>query len=194
MKRMIKKVLTENYADLTSLPKMSLPKLAAEMLAVGLISSGVQRTATFDDIMEEFQAGMNFKRSPTELQEYFSKFLTSLNKVGGSFAAASSVLQDEWTKAIRRELGFELDFYQPTSKSEERRQHKRQRTDEEDNFDYDDNTTASITKQQSPRSDDIELESRDQSTRPRGKEPAGGRPYKRKVRSGMLLIGNNLVF
>ena len=106
MKRMIKKVLTENYADLTSLPKMSLPKLAAEMLAVGLISSGVQRTATFDDIMEEFQAGMNFKRSPTELQEYFSKFLTSLNKVGGSFAAASSVLQDEWTKAIRRELGF----------------------------------------------------------------------------------------
>ena len=112
MKRMIKKVLTENYADLTSLPKMSLPKLAAEMLAVGLISSGVQRTATFDDIMEEFQAGMNFKRSPTELQEYLSKFLASLNKVGGSFAAASSVLQDEWTKTIRREL----DFYNPTSK------------------------------------------------------------------------------
>ena len=65
------------------------------MFAVGLISSGVQRTATFDDIMEEFQAGMNFKKSPTELQEYFSKFLTSLNKVGGSFAAASNVLQDE---------------------------------------------------------------------------------------------------
>ena len=83
---------------------MSLPKLAAEMFAVGLISSGVQRTAAFDDIMEEFQAGMNFKRSPAELQEYFVKFLTSLNKVGGSFAAASSVLQDEWTEAIRTKL------------------------------------------------------------------------------------------
>ena len=104
MRKIIKKVLTKNYADLTSLPKMSLPKLAAEMFAVGLISSGVQRTATFDDIMEEFQAGMNFKRSPTELQEYFCKFLTGLNKVGGSFAAASSVLQDEWTEAIRTKL------------------------------------------------------------------------------------------
>ena len=109
MRKIIKKVLTENYANLTSLPKMSLPKLPAEMFAVGLImiSSGVQRTATFDDIMEEFQARMNFKRSPAELQEYFVKFLTSLNKVGGSFAAASSLLQDEWTEAIRH--NFTLD-------------------------------------------------------------------------------------
>ena len=69
-----------------------------------------------------------------------------------------------------------------SSQRQERRQHKRQRTDEEDNSDYDDNTTTSITKRQPPRSHDIELESRDQSTRPRGKEPAGGRPYKRKRR------------
>ena len=146
MRKIIRKVLTKNYADLFRLPRHFLSLLAAEMFAVGLISSGVQRTATFDDIMEEFQAGMNFKRSPAELQEYFCKFLDSLNKVGGSFAAASNVLQDEWSEAIRRELGIELDFYHPTSKSENRKQHKRQRPDEEDNSDYDDNTTTSITK------------------------------------------------
>ena len=69
-----------------------------------------------------------------------------------------------------------------SSQREERRQHKRQRTDEEDNSDYDDNTTTSITKRQPPRLQDIELESHDQSAKPRGKEPAGGRPYKRKRR------------
>ena len=69
-----------------------------------------------------------------------------------------------------------------SSQRQERRQHKRQRTDEEDNSDYDDNITSSITKQQPPKSHDIELESHDQSFRPCGKEPAGGRPYKRKGR------------
>ena len=67
-----------------------------------------------------------------------------------------------------------------SSQREERRQHKRQRTDEEDNSDY--NTTTSITKRQPPRLQDIELESHDQSVKSRGKEPAGGRPYKRKRR------------
>ena len=69
-----------------------------------------------------------------------------------------------------------------SSQRQERRQHKRQRTDEEDNSDYDDNTPTSITKQQPPRSHDIELESHHQSTSLHGKEPAGGRCYKRKRR------------
>ena len=62
-----------------------------------------------------------------------------------------------------------------SSQRQERRQHKRQRTDEEDNSDYDDNITTSSTKRQPPRS-------HDQSAKPRGKEPAGGRSYKRKGR------------
>ena len=69
-----------------------------------------------------------------------------------------------------------------SSQRQERRRHKRQRTDEEDNSDYDDNTTTSITKRPPPMSHDIELESYDQSTRPRGKKPAGDRPYNRKRR------------
>ena len=69
-----------------------------------------------------------------------------------------------------------------SSQRQERRQYKRQRSDEEDNSDYDDNTTTSITKRQPPRSHDIELESYDQSVKSCGKEPAGGRPYKRKRR------------
>ena len=69
-----------------------------------------------------------------------------------------------------------------SSQRQERRQHKRQRTDEEDNSDYDDNTTSSITKRQPSRSHDIELESCEQLPKSHGKEPVGGRPYKRKRR------------
>ena len=77
-----------------------------------------------------------------------------------------------------------------SSKRQDRRQHKRQRTDEEDNSDYDDNITSSITKRQPPRSHDIELESHDQSTRPRGKKPAGGKPYRRKGRPDINIVPN----
>ena len=38
---------------------------------------------------------MSFKRSLSELQEYLIKFISSLNKIGGCFAALGSVLQDE---------------------------------------------------------------------------------------------------
>ena len=33
-----------------------------------------------------------------------------LNKVGGSFAAASKVLQDDWTLTISKELKVEINF------------------------------------------------------------------------------------
>ena len=66
-------------------------------------------------------------------------------------------------------------------KKQERRHYKRQRTIKEDISDSDDDNSTSFVKRQ-PLSHDIELELHDQSTKPRGKGPAGGRPYKRKRR------------
>ena len=66
-------------------------------------------------------------------------------------------------------------------KKQERRHHKRQRTDKEDISDTDDDNTSSFIKRR-PSSHDIELELHDQSTKPRGKGPAGDRPYMRKGR------------
>ena len=110
LRKLMRKVLRENYAALEDLPKTSLPKLAAEMFAVDLISSGVRKKPTFDDISNEFLAGMSFKRSHTDIQEYAKQFLRCLNKVGGSFAAASKVLQDDWTLTINKELKVEINF------------------------------------------------------------------------------------
>ena len=66
-------------------------------------------------------------------------------------------------------------------KKQERRQYKRQRTDKEDIADSDDDNTSSFIKRR-PSSHDIELDLYDQSTKQRGKGPAGERPYKRKGR------------
>ena len=98
------------HAALVGLPKYSLPSLAAEMYSVGLISIGVKETPVFDSIIGEFVAKMNFKRTHTELEEDLRKFLKSFNKVGGSFADAASVLQDEWTDIIKKELNIELNL------------------------------------------------------------------------------------
>ena len=198
MRILIMRVLNKHYTALTNLPKIFFEDVAAELYSVGLVSTGIQRTPTFDNIIKEFEAGMSFKRSLTELQEYLIKFLTSLKKVGGSFATLASVLQDEWTKTIRRELKFELDLYYLTNEDSDyddnatttitssvlqeewtktiRRELKFELdlyylTNEDS--DYDDNATTTITKRQPPRLHNIEFESHDQSTRPHDKEPAG---------------------
>ena len=110
MRRLIRNVLTKNHADLVGLPEVSLPSLAAEMYSVGLISTGVQKTPTFDGIIKEFLAKMNFKRHHTQLQEDLKKFLKCFNEVGGSFADAASVLRDEWTDIIREKLNIEFNL------------------------------------------------------------------------------------
>ena len=80
------------------------------MYSVGLISTGVQKEPTFDGIIDEFLAKMNFKRSHTQLQEDFKKFLKCFNEVGGAFVDAARLLQDEWTDIISKELNIELNL------------------------------------------------------------------------------------
>ena len=107
MKILIMKILNKHYVPLINLPKTCFEEVAAELYSPGLISKftiGILKVPTFNNIIKEFEAGMSFKRSLSELQEYLIKFITSLTKVCGRFATLSSVLQDEWTKIIRREL------------------------------------------------------------------------------------------
>ena len=110
MRRLIRHVLTMKHAALVGLPKSSLPCLAAEMYCVGLVSIGVKETPTFDAIIGEFLAGMDFQSSHTDLQKDLVKFLSCFNKVGGSFATASKVLRNEWTDIMRKELNIELNL------------------------------------------------------------------------------------
>ena len=110
MRKLVRKVLNENHALLIDLPELSLPILATKMLSASLISTGVHKAPTFDGIIYEFIAKMNFKRNHTQLQEDLKKLLSCFNEVGGSFADAARVLQDEWTDIISKELNIELNL------------------------------------------------------------------------------------
>ena len=111
MRKLVRRVLNENHALLVDLPVASLPSLAAKMLTAGLISTGVHKAPTFDGIIYEFTAKMNFKRNHTRLREDLKKFLSCFNEVGGSFADAAEVLRDDWTDIIRKELNIELNLW-----------------------------------------------------------------------------------
>ena len=110
MRKLVRRVLNENHALLIDLPVASLTNLAAKMLSAGLISTGVHQTPTFDGIIYEFVARINFRKDHTKLQEDLGKFLVCFNEVGGAYAAASDLLQDEWTDTIKRELNLELNL------------------------------------------------------------------------------------
>ena len=110
MRKLVRRVLNENHALLVDLPIASLPSLAAKMLSAGLISTGVHKAPTFDGIIYEFVARINFRKDYTKLQEDLRKFLVCFNEVGGAYAAASDLLQDEWTDTIKRELNLELNL------------------------------------------------------------------------------------
>lgn len=110
MRKLVRKVLNKNHALLVDLPVASLPDLASKMLSAGLISTGVHKAPTFDDIIYEFIARINFRKDHTKLQEDLGKFLACFNEVGGTYAVASDLLQDEWTNTIKQELNLEINL------------------------------------------------------------------------------------
>ena len=107
MRKQIRNVLTKKYAALTNISKSALAK---ELFAAGFISSKVLNNLLLTTSIIEFVAVMSFKACLNELQEYLSNFLISLNKLGGSYAAASHVLQNEWTEFTKRQLNIKLHF------------------------------------------------------------------------------------
>ena len=80
------------------------------MYAARLISSAFRHSCSFDIIIAEFTAGLNFMRSTSEIEQHCTKFLSILTKLGGPYAIASEILQQDWIKDSRAECGVELQL------------------------------------------------------------------------------------
>ena len=80
------------------------------MYSSHLITAEVQRSPSFDAIMSEITAGMNFEVNPDEFAEYCSKFLQIVSSVGGPCAKWAQALKRDWTEACRVDLGLDLNF------------------------------------------------------------------------------------
>ena len=89
---------------------MSIGDISNELLQAGIISRDVQRSPTYDAIIDQFVAGMKFKRTQRDLEEHCKKFITALTKVGGPVKDAALMIQQEWIDIVKTELGIELDL------------------------------------------------------------------------------------
>ena len=85
-----------------------LETLASEMYTAGLINREVQRSPSFDGIIGEFKAAVEFMRRGPELEEHCVKCLSVFNELGGSFAVASRALQEDWINIGKTKCGLKL--------------------------------------------------------------------------------------
>jgi hypothetical protein len=104
LKRIIKDVLGNHYAKLTSFGKINLPTLAANLFSSRLISSQVRDCPSYHNFITEFENNLQFHTTPDQVREQCDKFLIAFRKLGGPFITASDSLKNDWIKAIKKEL------------------------------------------------------------------------------------------
>ena len=110
LRHLIDEVLTTHYADLRDLSTTCLEAFATEMFAAHLINKEVQKSPSFDGIIGEFKAALNFMRRRSQIETHCAKFLLVFTKLGGSFIIAGSVLQEDWIEIGRTKYGLELQL------------------------------------------------------------------------------------
>ena len=78
------------------------------MYVAGLISYAVQQSPSFNIIIAEYKAALNFMSRVSETEQHCAMFLSILTKIGGPCAIASQALQRDLIKDSKAECGVEL--------------------------------------------------------------------------------------
>ena len=87
---------------------MSIGSISNELYAAGIISRDVKMSPSYDAIIGQFEAAMNIKKTPTDLEEHCKKFITALTNVGGPVEHAALMIKQEWIDIVNRELNLKL--------------------------------------------------------------------------------------
>ena len=95
MRSHVKEVFTQNFELLQNTSRYSINSLADKMFTNSLISDDVHRSPKFQNIFDEFIAGMEVTTTPHELQDHCGKFITACTDVGGPIAKAADKLQKD---------------------------------------------------------------------------------------------------
>ena len=66
------------------------------MYSTNLITTAVNRSPTFNDIIDDFKSAMLFMREHSQLKDHCAKFLSVFTKLGSGFTVAASSLRGEW--------------------------------------------------------------------------------------------------
>ena len=108
LRRVIRNVLAQHHSTLHEISRISLQLLANEMYVAGIISSAVRQSPSFDIIIAEYKAALNFMSRLSEIEHHCVKFLSILTKIGGPYAMVSQAIQEEWIEDCKAECGVEL--------------------------------------------------------------------------------------
>ena len=100
--RTLKEVLKTKYASLSHSLKDTLPYVAAEMYSKGLISEAVKDNPTYDSMIREFEAGLQFLQSVPELENHCQLFLKCLSIQGGPVEIAAKTLANDWNEEVNK--------------------------------------------------------------------------------------------
>ena len=92
----MRKILQENFANLRDATSECLKGFSSELFSCGLITNSVRDSPTFNDIFNEFIAGMKTKKDRESLMKYWQSFLNSLYKQGGPAEGAANHLAEKW--------------------------------------------------------------------------------------------------
>ena len=101
------KVLNSHFAHLNQQLKDTLKEVAAEMFAKNLIPNAVNENPTYNGMINQFKAGMEWKKSVSELKKHCQFFLDSLSIQAKD---AAKTLASEWKEEVKKELGISLDI------------------------------------------------------------------------------------
>ena len=80
------------------------------MYVAGLISSACRQSPSFDIIIAEYKAALNFMSHLSEIVHHCVKFLLILTDIGGPCVMASQAIQEEWNRDCKAECGVELQL------------------------------------------------------------------------------------
>ena len=110
LRQVIDSGLSRHYISLRDLSWHSLHYLADQMYDADLISLDIQQSPSFDNIIAELARELNSMTSIYQIEQYCTKFLSTLNDMGGTYAQVSQVLQQDWIKDSRAKCGVELQL------------------------------------------------------------------------------------
>ena len=98
--KLMKDILQEQDYSLQLALKNCLPQVASQMFAKNLIPESVKDEPTYDKLVGEFKAGMEFKDA-SELQNHWETFIEILSNQGGSAIGAAKYLAKELTEKLK---------------------------------------------------------------------------------------------
>ena len=108
--RTLKGVLQSKFASLSRSLKDTLPYVAAEMYSKELISEAVKDNPTYESIIREFEVGLQFLESASELENHCQLFLKCLSIQGGPVTGAARALTKDWNDEVNKNCGTFLNL------------------------------------------------------------------------------------